>query len=111
MREAQPTPGPWIVASGSVYKAVPTDSDGWPKVCVAHMARSDVPETIPVERDANAHLIAAAPELLAAAEALVAAVEAMPKDYELDTKEHGLAVSLNTRAGDLLRAAISKAHQ
>lgn len=54
----QHTPGPWRVCSGMVETA-----RGIP---VAHMDRAPGNGTQPVERDANARLIAAAPELLAA---------------------------------------------
>ena len=55
------TPGPWICHSGMVWK--PDDTgDGTP---IARMDR-DTDKTAPTERDANARLIAAAPELKAA---------------------------------------------
>ena len=70
----------------------------------------DTGENIAVSYDkADARLIAAAPDLLAAAMAFVKSIDSHSQDYELDTKEHGLAVCLNTHKGDLLRAAIAKA--
>ena len=60
------TPGPWVCHSGMVYK---DGSDVFPKgdnngIPIASMHREPGNGTVPVERDANAHLIACAPELL-----------------------------------------------
>ena len=62
------TKGPWTCHSGAVYQDSP---DVYPKgetngIPIAHMDRESGNGTAPVERDANAHLIAAAPDLLAA---------------------------------------------
>ncbi len=62
------TKGPWTCHSGSVYVDGPDvypkgDNDGIP---IAHMDREPGNGTEPVERDANAALIAAAPDLLEA---------------------------------------------
>jgi hypothetical protein len=62
MKHSQHTPGPWIVAYGSIY----TDSN----VCIGHADR-DEDATRPTERDANVRLMAEAPAML---EALRAAV-------------------------------------
>lgn len=43
--------------------------NGWDKVPIAKMDREPENRTLPTERDANAYLIAAAPDLLQAAEA------------------------------------------
>jgi len=59
------TPGPWYYAFGAVWK----DPDA-KTFRIAKMDR-DTPETWPPERDANARLIAAAPELLEALKELV----------------------------------------
>jgi hypothetical protein len=56
------TPGPWTVAYGSVYS-----ESG--ECRIAYMDR-DEPMTKPTERDANAQLIAAAPEMLEALEGM-----------------------------------------
>ena len=58
------TPGPWVCHSGMVWK---TDKDQWrgpPSIPIAHMDRESGNGTSPTERDANAVLIAQAPELL-----------------------------------------------
>ena len=57
------TPGPWIVDAPGMVATKATGADGW-EICDI---RDDVPEC-----DANADLIAAAPELLEALEALTA---------------------------------------
>jgi hypothetical protein len=59
------TPGPWICHSGMVWKEDGSE-EGIP---IARMAREDL-RTLPVERDANARLIATAPELLTTLEYL-----------------------------------------
>ncbi len=57
------TPGPWVVEQGSVYTKRPNENGQFPRIAL--MDREE-DETRPTERDANARLIAAAPELLAA---------------------------------------------
>jgi len=70
------TPGPWTCHSGMVWKDGPnvfpkgSGEDGIP---IAMMCREPNNGTLPVERDANASLIAAAPELLEALNDLVQA--------------------------------------
>ncbi len=56
------TPGPWMLVNGAVYKQ---RGDHKMLVTIAHMDRAEH-HTKPVERDANARLIAAAPDLLEA---------------------------------------------
>ena len=70
--QTQHTPGPWEVESGMVQ----TVREHTCKVAncgvhipIAHMDRTANNGTLPVERDANARLIASAPDLLAAATA------------------------------------------
>lgn len=65
--ETKHTPGPWVCHSGMVWKPDGSE-DGIP---IAHMDRS-TPATRPTERDANARLIAAAPEMYEALRAIVA---------------------------------------
>lgn len=61
---SQHTPGPWIYSSGMVWAG-----DG-EEIPIAYMDR-ETPHTKPVERDANARLIAKAPEMLALLRAAV----------------------------------------
>ena len=66
------------------------------------------------ESEANAKLMAAAPEMLEALEAIVEHAKSMQDAWDTDgnqpnTKMHGLAVCLNNRAGDLIEKAIAKA--
>jgi hypothetical protein len=56
------TPGPWIYHSGGVYRSKPVDANGWATVRVATPDR-DQRHTPATECDANAQLIALAPEL------------------------------------------------
>lgn len=63
--ETKHTPGPWDCIGGAVYA-----NDG--QTPIAYMDRVSGNGTSPVERDQNAHLIAAAPELLEALQNLVA---------------------------------------
>lgn len=57
------TPGPWVFAYGSVYREDTLHDES--SIRIALMDRNE-PHTMPTERDANARLIAAAPELLEA---------------------------------------------
>lgn len=95
------TPGPWHVASGSVYvNRVPAGVEG---ICIAHMDR-DEPATRPTERDANARLIAAAPSLYEALDALLALVRARQLSAPLD-KEGAVDVGALTYADTVLTVA------
>lgn len=60
------TPGSWVFAYGSVYREDTLHDES--SIRIALMDRNE-PHTTPCERDANARLIAAAPDLLAACEA------------------------------------------
>jgi hypothetical protein len=57
------TPGNWVFAYGAVYREDTLHDEG--SIRIALMDRNEA-HTTPCERDANARLIAAAPELLAA---------------------------------------------
>lgn len=59
------TPGPWEVDSGMVQTGREILSTGL-HIPICHMDREYNNGTLPVERDANARLIAAAPDLLEA---------------------------------------------
>ncbi len=63
MSKHEPTPAPWVCHSGMVWRADGSE-DGIP---IARMDRERGNGTMPVERDANARLISAAPGLLAEA--------------------------------------------
>jgi len=61
--ENKHTPGPWHVASGSVYSET--------GATIAHMFREPENTIRPVERDTNAALIAAAPDMYEALRMMV----------------------------------------
>lgn len=65
----EPTPGPWEVDSGMVQTVRELPSSGL-HIPIAYMDREPSNGTMPVERDANARLIAAAPDLLEALRSL-----------------------------------------
>jgi hypothetical protein len=67
------TPGPWKVINGTVYLGEAHDRVQDERLCIAKMAREPKHHIPPTERDANARLIAAAPELLAACESILLA--------------------------------------
>ena len=113
--ETKHTPGPWeIVCEGG---GEPAAVYGQPKNIYAsglRVASMCGPGNDPAAWLANARLIAAAPELLEALEHLKRHVAECNAQWEtdcapIDTKDHGLAVCLNNRAGDLINAAIEKA--
>ena len=93
------TPGPWICHSGMVWKPDGTP-DGYP---IARMDRQ-TEKTTPTERDANAQLIAAAPDLLAALRAIMNDCREVAEGREQVTPGFWHAI-LNGKA----RAAIAKA--
>ena len=110
------TPGPWHLKLGQ-YGA-PHEIAWEPGKSYGQIAKvmtrsfAELPEAkSEAEIEANARLIAAAPDLLEAAERFIASIDSHPQDYELDTKAHGLAVCLNTRSGELLREAVAKARR
>lgn len=71
------TPGPWIFAYGSVYREDTLHDES--SIRIALMDRNE-PHTMPVERDCNARLIAAAPDLLAACQAALKEMQSF-RDY------------------------------
>ena len=86
-----PTPGPWDYNEvGLVYGQGPGDSDGAPFVCDACL---DCSMGMSPEEEANARLIAAAPELLATLEQAVAALNTAPRFRvpSLDTDSYKIA--------------------
>lgn len=91
------TPGPWVFAYGSVYKGnlSELELDDENALRVAFMDRNE-PKTQPCERDANARLIAAAPDLLSACQ------------FTLNASTDSDASRL-PEAIEMLQAAIAKA--
>lgn len=85
------TAGPWYAVTGSVWTTPGGPDDGGTHV--AMMDREE-PKTKPVERDANAHLIAAAPDML---EALKAYLDSVDGDIGIE------------KADELAQKAIAKA--
>ena len=97
------TPGPWVCHSGSVWKPVGEPRHQWPAgenlgMPIARMDR-DTAGTSPGERDANARLVAAAPELLEALRVAVSHIGTYA-DGDGAAKYH---------ATNIARAAIAKA--
>lgn len=92
------TPGPWVFAYGAVYRADTLHDES--SIRIALMDRNE-PHTTPVERDANARLIAAAPELYSACQA--ALVWHLTADDEKSWTSGRLAVA------ETLRRALAKA--
>ena len=101
MTGAKHTPGPWMCPTKNAAK------HGFPRWDVGHqdgdflgsIARVSAKST-PDERQANARLIAAAPDLLAALNMLALDVAALKTRYGETQQTHG---------EDLARAAIAKA--
>ncbi len=96
MSDTKHTPGPWRVQNGSVYALAPDGSFG--SLPVAHMDRDPGNGTRPVERDANARLIAAAPEMVEALRGALEVLDGRANDF-----------SSKSEACKACRAAIRKA--
>lgn len=98
------TPGPWYADaqgySSSSFYIRGSDSDGkqltWGKGAVAHIPRSTV-----MPSEANANLIAAAPDLLAALERLL--------KWAIDVHDPRTRTHINYAGMDQARDAIAKA--
>jgi hypothetical protein len=90
------TPGPWTVKAGDGCRGI-HGTDGHGRIAKITMRRSITAANL-TELDANARLIAAAPDLLAALRALLLILECEP-----DTTDE---LSLTEKAA---RAAIAKA--
>ena len=104
------TPGPWLYSTGSVYKAKPLDDNGYPTSAISHMDREN-PDTFGAERDANARLIAAAPDLFLALSELLAECDAERAQQLAQLTDGGeRAVWFEDTFGEqLAREAIAKA--
>lgn len=85
-QEQAHTPGPWSVGKcgGNIYAA-----DGKTIVCYVY----ENTELRGAEAEANARLIAAAPELLVALKALVKAVEAPDEDSIMELRAAHVAIA------------------
>lgn len=100
MKKNKHTPGPWVCHSGMVWTGVTEhDAREYP---IARMDR-DTPHTSPTDRDANARLIAAAPDMLEALERIISEMDAIK-----DPSFRALADAGCIRLG---REAIQKATQ
>jgi hypothetical protein len=100
----QHTPGLWEVGH---------DGSGAPIITFEARDIATV-EAYYKDAEANARLIAAAPDLLEALQGYVAHIESCRAAWEEDgaernTKMHGLAVALNNILGDRIKEAIAKA--
>lgn len=84
------TPGPWECRSGAVIKPDHT-YDGIP---LADMDREPGNGTTPVERDANAWLMAAAPDLLAALDTLTDHAQEVYPHFESERGQKDIAQAL-----------------
>lgn len=93
------TPGPWVFAYGSVYRSDTLHDES--SIRIALMDRNE-PHTVPVERDANARLIAAAPELLEACKGLLWAVKGTHIEKEGEYSEHIEAAQAAIRKAEAL---------
>jgi hypothetical protein len=109
------TPAPWEVVRGQIHGPACTNGLGVPILCDLHSWSQDAPQ----EGEANARLIAAAPELLAALNELIEAADSMratfgrirgntPEDSDTFIHEKWAEGFLQERA-DAARAAIAKA--
>ncbi len=98
MEKAQHTPGPWVVNGEARYAGFNVvDKTG--RSVAAFPSNSKRPDD---ERNANAHLIAAAPELLAALEGLEWAVSGLAyvqEEYSDQVAAAQAAIAKARRAG------------
>jgi hypothetical protein len=103
------TPGPWYALGQSVNVDRP-GLDGLASVAKAHQRRgvSSVP-IAKAEAEANARLIAAAPDMLKAHEWIAALASGWDEDGALGPKEPLSWESVARMAMDYARAAIAKA--
>lgn len=97
MRESKPTPGPWrpviIIDYRHAIRVVNDEGEVARVVCGGDVSRE--------EAEANARLIAAAPDLLATLEALLPAVGEFPRDpYTLGLVEDARAAIRKARGED-----------
>ncbi len=106
---AKHTPGPWVFDGSGIHKEAVTMVEFGLEIHVQRIAAiyvaddfeftsSEAEERFQAEAEANAHLIAAAPDLLAACESVIARISDPSVDREKDDE------SLR-----LLRAAIARA--
>lgn len=105
------TPGPWVVTGDLDSLRVVNDNSDNPNACdgvrqVAHVVQGGYEIANYAEAEANARLIAAAPDMLAALEASLAEMRAFAKYWT--SPKMGLSRS-ESKAEEMARAAIAKA--
>jgi hypothetical protein len=85
----QHTPGPWLTDRNNVHAGqiatVMHCKNGWVEIWTDKWAETGLEED---EQEANARLIAAAPDLLEALKDALCALECCGKDYPAATKAH-----------------------
>lgn len=87
---AQHTQGPWQVNSGAVFS-----EKGAPIATMVRNETATAAGIYPVERDKNAHLIAAAPDLLAACEEALSKMQ----EFKMLKPENFLTRAINKAKG------------
>ncbi len=99
------TPGPWVSGGGRLVRVFPHGSQS--PICGVHRRGVHLGREVPAETEANANLIAAAPDLDAAASLAITALAFAQERYARDGDE--LAFAQTTQAKDALVAAQNKA--
>lgn len=100
---SQHTPGPWQAIISGVTRAIST-TNGAPKQATICRLFTECASFAPGEPEANARLIAAAPELLAALESALASIEGQAELLRHCGAAYGIGATLAQS-----RAAIARA--
>ncbi|MBU6190660.1 MAG: hypothetical protein KGR68_15195 [Betaproteobacteria bacterium] len=101
---AKHTPGPWVLENRGYKFIVSKPGDGY---ITRDVCRMDASTMSAFAQEANARLIAAAPELLEALRVFVSA--AYPVTTEINPRGHAWSEAYLDQALDNARAAIAKA--